>query len=122
MSSRRCVTCGSRNTSWVDDSWICNACGDEFQELPTLIPEARYRVARKQWRCTCADPGSHNHSAKAPFCSGDILPGDRYVEYEPGPHWAGTRYCLLCGLASFCQPLDADQLSIQEPGVSGSPR
>ncbi|MEQ7008382.1 hypothetical protein ABN028_19595 [Actinopolymorpha sp. B17G11] len=44
-----------------------------------------------------------NHRANVMQCTGDILPGDRYIEYlgEAAAYQSGTRYCLPCGIAAW---------------------
>jgi len=65
--------------------------------------ETVLRRARKEWRCTCADPDSRNYPSRALMCQGRIKPGDEYVEYlgDAGPFGSGTRYCIPCGFATW---------------------
>lgn len=44
-----------------------------------------------------------NADSRSPECTGDIAPGDAYVEYlgEAGAYQSGTRYCAACGVKTW---------------------
>jgi hypothetical protein len=67
----------------------------------TLIAEALYRRARKEWGCQC--PGNGHHNCPHVLCQQTIKPGDEYVEYigEASAYQSGKRYCLPCGVESW---------------------
>lgn len=60
---RTCSSCGGV-AHWHDTAWVCSRCGDEwygdhgvqFGDPVALADDLVVeRIARKRWRCTCAD-------------------------------------------------------------------
>ena len=68
-----------------------------------------WRMARKDWRCTCADVARRNGKRNPNYrstCLGDIPKGTRYFEYlgEAAAYESGDRYCSSCALAVWDDP------------------
>lgn len=71
-----------------------------MKQIEELMKGCFARTAKKNY--DCAGDGTANREIRKHHsqCSG-IKDGDRYMEFEPLPHSAGSRYCLLCAFEFF---------------------
>lgn len=77
------------------------------------IPECVERTARKHWECE--GNGRGGYSPECLKTSGDINPGDRYVEYlgETPAYQSGSRHCLHCA-KMFCADEEQHEFTEEE--------